>query len=158
MDKVITTTLLIIAGIVCVMVVFNTAYPMVSRSSQAMVSTADKIDERMKSRIDIVHAANTSDRQTVYIWVKNIGSQRIISIEESDVFFGQEGDFSRIPYVDDAGESYPRWAYEIENDTEWVAGATVKITITYDADPGAGTYYIKVVIPNGILDEYYFSM
>jgi archaellum component FlaF (FlaF/FlaG flagellin family) len=157
-DKIITTTLLIIAGIVCTMLVFNTAYPMVSRSTQAMVSTAEKIDDRMESRINIVHAADTSNRQTVYIWVKNVGSSRIVSVEESDVFFGQEDDFSRIPYKDDAGEAYPRWEYVLENNTEWVSGATLKITITYDADPGAGTYYIKIVIPNGVMDEYYFSM
>jgi hypothetical protein len=60
--------------------------------------------------------------------------------------------------VGDAEESYPRWDYEIENDTEWVGEATVKITISYDSDPGAGTYFVKVVIPNGISDEYYFSM
>jgi archaellum component FlaF (FlaF/FlaG flagellin family) len=157
-DKIITTTLLIIAGIVCTMLVFNTAYPMVSRSTQAMVSTAEKVDDRMVSRVNIVHAANTANRQTVYIWVKNIGSSRILSIEESDVFFGQEDDFCRIPHDGDAGEEYPRWEYSIENNTEWVSGATLKITITYTSDPGAGTYYIKIVIPNGVMDEYYFSM
>jgi len=118
----------------------------------------DKIDERMKSRINIVHAANSANRTSVYIWVKNVGSSRILSIDESDVFFGQEYDFSRIPYVEDAGGGYPRWEYGIENDTEWKTGATANITISYDADPGAGTYFVKVVIPNGIMDEYYFSM
>jgi len=157
-DKVITTALLIIAGVVCSIVMFNSVYPMINRSSQAMVSVADKMDERMQSRINIVHAANTADRKTVYIWVKNVGSTRIQSIEESDVFFGEEDNFSRIPYVADAGASYPRWAYTIENDTEWRTGATVKITITYSAAPSAGTYFIKVVLPNGIPDEYYFSM
>jgi len=157
-DKAITTALLIVAGVICMIFIFNSVYPMLNRSSQAMVSMADTIDDRMKSRINIVHAANSADRQTVYLWVKNIGSTRIVSIEESDLFFGQEDDFARIPYVDDAGGSYPRWAYTIENDTEWVTGATLKITISYDSDPGAGTYYAKVVIPNGISDEYYFSM
>jgi len=157
-DKTITTAILILAGVVCMIFIFNSVFPMVNRSSQAMVSMADTIDDRMKSRINIVHAANTADRLTVYLWVKNVGSSRIVSIEESDVFFGQEYDFSRIPYVDDAGGSYPRWAYTIENDTEWKTGATLKITITYDSDPGAGTYFAKVVIPNGISDEYYFSM
>ena len=61
-------------------------------------------------------------------------------------------------YVDDAGGSYPRWSYSLENDTEWKTGATMKITVTYSSDPGAGTYYIKVVIPNGIADEFFFSM
>ncbi|MFC1869712.1 hypothetical protein ACFLYE_00400 [Chloroflexota bacterium] len=158
MDKAITTTLLILAGVVCMIFVFNSVYPMINRSSQAMVSMSEKIDDRMKSRISIVHAANTADRLTVYVWVKNIGSSRILSIEESDVFFGPSDNFSRISHVGDAGASYPSWAYDLENDTEWKAGATVKITITYDVDPGAGTYFTKVIIPNGIADEYFFSM
>lgn len=158
MEKAITTALLIIAGIICSVFLFNSVYPMVSRSSQAMVSMMEKVDERMKSCIRVVHAANTSDRKTIYIWVKNVGTARITSIEESDVFFGQEGNFSRIPYLEDAGSSYPRWEYNLENDTEWGPGATLKITITYDADPGAGTYFIKIVTPNGTSDEYYFSM
>ena len=152
MDKAITTALLIIAGVVCMIFVFNSVYPMINRSSSALVSMAEKIDERMKSRISIVHAASTADRKTVYIWVKNTGSSRITSIEESDVFFGKEDNFSRVPYVDDAGGSYPRWEYSLENGTEWTTGITLKITITYDSDPGTGTYFVKVVIPNGISD------
>ena len=158
MDKAVTTALLIIAGVVCMIFVFNSVYPMVTRSSQAMVSMAEQVDERMKSRINIVHAANSADRMSVYLWVKNVGTQRIVNIDESDLFFGQETDFARIPYVDDAGSIYPRWAFGIENDTEWQTGATVNITISYDTDPGAGTYFSKFIIPNGISDEYYFSM
>ena len=139
MDKTITTVLLIIAGVVSMIFVFNSVYPMINRSSQAMVSMADKIDDRMKSRISIVHAANTSNRLNVYLWVKNVGTSRIVSIQETDVFFGPTDNFSRIPYVDDAGGSYPRWTYTLENDTEWLTAATLKITITYAVDPGAGT-------------------
>ena len=158
MDKAVTTALLIIAGVVCMIFVFNSVYPMLNRSSQAMVSMAEQVDERMKSRINIVHAANSADRTSVYLWVKNVGTQRIVNIDESVLFFGQSDNFSRISYVDDAGGSYPSWAYGIENDTEWKTSATVNITINYDTDPGTGTYYIKMVIPNGISDEYYFSM
>jgi len=157
-EKAITTALLIIAGVVCMIFVFNSVYPMINRSSHAMVSMADTIDERMKSRINIVHAANTSNRTSVYLWVKNVGSARIVSIDETDVFFGQETDFERVPYVDDAGGSYPRWSYTLENNTEWLTSATVKITVAYDTDPGTGTYFAKIIIPNGISDEYYFSM
>jgi len=131
---------------------------MINRSNQAMVSMAETIDERMKSRINIVHAANSANRTSVYIWVKNVGTQRITAIDESDLFFGQSDNFSRIPYTSDAGGSYPQWDYEIENDTEWKTSATLKITLTYSSDPGSGTYYAKYIIPNGISDEYYFSM
>ena len=158
MDKAVTTALLIIAGVVCMIFVFNSVYPMVNRSSQAMVSMAETVDERMKSRINVVHAANSANRTSVYLWVKNIGTQRIIGIDDCDLFFGQETEFERIPYWEDAGEDYPRWEYSIENDSEWQNSATLKITITYSSDPGAGTYYTKFIIPNGISDEYYFSM
>jgi archaellum component FlaF (FlaF/FlaG flagellin family) len=157
-DKAITTALLIIAGVVCMIFVFNSVYPMVNRSSQAMVSMAEQVDERMKSRINIVHAANSVDRTLVYLWVKNVGTQRIVNVDQSDLFFGQTDNFIRIPYAADSGGSYPYWSYGIENDTEWQISATANITISYDVDPGAGTYYIKMVIPNGISDEYYFSM
>jgi hypothetical protein len=157
-DKAITTALLIIAGVVCMIFVFNSVYPMINRSSEAMTSMAEQVDERMKSRINIVHAANNSTRTQIYLWIKNVGTQRILAVEESDLFFGQEDDFERVPYVDDAEGAYPRWSFELENDTEWKTSATIKVTITYDSDPGAGTYFAKFIIPNGIYDEFYFSM
>jgi hypothetical protein len=138
--------------------VFNSVYPMVNRSSQAMVSMAEQVDQRMKSRINIVHAANSANRTSVYLWIKNVGTQRIVSVEESDLFFGQETNFERIPYTAEVEKTYPQWEYSLENDTEWQMSATLKITITYSGDPGAGTYFAKFIIPNGISDEYYFSM
>ena len=158
MDKAITTALLIIAGVVSMIFVFNSVYPMLNRSGQAMVSMAEQVDERMKSRISIVHAANSANRTSVYLWVKNVGTQRIVDVSASDLFFGQEDNFERIPYVANAGGGYPQWTYALENDTEWRTSATLKVTITYSADPGAGTYYAKFIIPNGISEEYYFSM
>jgi hypothetical protein len=157
-DKAITTALLIVAGVVCMIFVFNSVYPMINRSSQAMTSMAEQVDERMKSRINIVHAANNSTRTLVYLWIKNVGTQRILDVKESDLFFGQEDHFERVPYVEDAGSDYPRWSFELENDTEWKTSATIKVTITYSSDPGAGTYFAKFIIPNGIYDEFYFSM
>jgi len=157
-DKAVTTALLIIAGVVCMIFVFNSVYPMVNRSSQAMVSMAEQVDERMKSRINIVHAANSADRIYVYLWVKNVGTQRIVDVEASDLFFGPSDNFSRIPFYGDVGGVYPQWDFDIENDDEWQTSATVKITITYSSDPGAGTYFSKFIIPNGISDDFYFSM
>ena len=158
MEKAITTALLIIAGVVCMIFVFNSVYPMVNSSSQAMTSMAETVDERMKSRINIVHAANSANHTSVYLWIKNVGTQRIVSVEDSDLFFGQEDSFNRIPYVDEAPASYPQWSYLLENDSQWQTSATIKVTITFSSDPGSGTYYAKFIIPNGISDDFYFSM
>jgi hypothetical protein len=158
LDKAVTTALLIIAGVVCMIFVFNSVYPMVNRSSQAMVSMAEQVDERMKSRINIVHAANSENRTSVFLWVKNIGTQRIVAIDDCDLFLGPEGAFERIPYSGDAGETYPQWEFSLENDSQWLTSATLKLTVTFGSDPGAGTYFTKFILPNGISDEYFFSM
>ena len=158
MDKAITTALLIIAGVVCMIFIFNSVYPMINRSSQAMTSMAEQVDERMQSRICIVNAADNTTHTAVYIWIKNVGTQIIQDIDESDLFFGLSDNFTRIPYVGDAGGSFPRWGYSIENATEWETSATIKVTITYSSALVAGTYFAKFIIPNGIYDEYYFSI
>jgi archaellum component FlaF (FlaF/FlaG flagellin family) len=157
-DKVITTTLLILAGVVCVIFVFSQVFPMINRSSSALVSMSDNLNEQMQTRISIINASVSSDRQTVYIWIKNIGETKISNIEQSDLFFGEESNFARIPYQAQSNGVNPQWSYQIENDTEWKISATIKIAVSLDSDPGPGTYFVKIVLPNGVAGEYYFSL
>jgi hypothetical protein len=138
--------------------VFSQVFPMINRSSNALVSMSDDMNDRMQTRINVINAAASSDKKTIYIWVKNVGESRIADIGQSDLFLGEEKNFGRIPYTDNANGLNPLWQFEIENDTEWKTSATIKITVTYDEDPGTGTYFVKLVLPNGIDAEYYFSM
>ena len=153
MDKVIVTVLLIIAGVVCTMVIVNAVYPMITRSSGAIIDTANKIEDRIKSQVEIIGTAD--DDNDVYVWIKNVGASSIGSIDQCDVFFGPEGNFERIPFGD-AGADKPYWNYIIENNSKWTPTATVKITIYLNSAP-SGNYFIKVVIPNGIADEKIYS-
>ena len=147
------TVLLIIAGVVCTVAVFNAVYPAIGYSSGAVVTITGKISDRIKSQIEIVEAvAQSAD---VLVWVKNVGAAQIGGIEQSDVFFGKQGDLSRIP-CGEAGSPKPYWDYMIENDTEWMPTATLKITI-HLTEPPSGTYFVKMVTPNGVSDEYQFS-
>ena len=167
--------MLTIAGIASAAAIINAIYPAVTRSSGALITASDKVDDRLQSDIEIIHAVgelnaigafadtNSNSRFEVFIWVKNVGSTRITSINQSDVFFGQVGDFPRISHeVDLESGQYPRWSYEVEgtsDDTEWNPRETMKITIDFNTDTqSAGTYDIKVIIPNGVSDEYFFSM
>jgi len=147
------TILLIVAGVVCTLAVFNATYPVINSGSGAMMSMAGRINERIKSQIEIVQVSCQSENVT--IWVKNIGSTRLGSIEDSDVFFGKEGNFSRIPYGA-VGSPEPYWGYIIENDIEWVPTATLRITLHLTEAP-SGTYFVKIVAPNGVPDDYQFS-
>jgi flagellar protein FlaG len=154
MDKAIVTIFLLIAGIVCSLVIFNAMYPAINRSSAAISTMSSNVDDRIKSQIEIIQTVNQDSN--IYIWVKNVGSSRIETIEKCDVFFGETGNFSRITY---GGAETPRWDYIIEgNDTEWGPTATIKITIYLSGAPSSGTYFIKIIIPNGISDEHEFSI
>ncbi len=92
----------------------------------------------------------------VDVWVKNVGTSDIVSIERSDVFFGPEDDFYRVTY---SGETAPYWNYQLEGDnSEWKPTVTIKITIHPVSSLSSGTYLVKVVIPNGIFDETTFGV
>ena len=147
------TILLIITGVVCTMVMFNAVYPVINSSSGAMAGMAGRINDRIKSQVEIVQVACESDN--VSVWVKNIGSTKLGSIEKSDVFLGQEGNFSWISYGQ-PGSPKPYWDYVIENDTEWVPTATLRIDIHVEQEP-SGTYFVKMAVYNGVSDEYQFS-
>lgn len=152
MDKAIVTVLLVIVSVTSVVFIFNAFYPAVTRSSGALADMAGGMDDRLRSEIDIIHAVAYTSSNEALVWVKNIGSSRIGAIDDSDIFYGPEGNFTRVPY----GGGSPSWAYQLENETEWKPAATLRITITQPIS-SATTYYLKMVIPNGVSDEYYFS-
>ena len=153
MDKIIVTVFLVMAGVISSVFAFNSIYPAIVQSGDAMTAMERRIDERMKTQIKIINAARSGN--DVVIWVKNIGNLRVLAPEASDVFFGPQGNYARIPY----SVGTPNWFYTIENssDYDWNPTATLKLTIAYSSPPDPGTYFIKVVLTNGISDEYLVS-
>ncbi len=165
MDKVMTTALLIVIGMIMAVALFNAAYPAVTESSQAISDMAERTKDRLQSQIEIIHVAGELDSSgwwqdvngngyfDVFVWVKNVGSIRIFPVESVDVFFGPEGNFARIPVASQAGEAYPRWTGQVENGSDWTPTATMKITIAYALPLPTGRYFIKVTAPNGVFDD-----
>ena len=156
MDKIIVTVMLIIGGIVASFAVFNGVYPAVQRSGEAITNASDTINDRIKSDIEIIQVNDNG--ATVDAWVKNIGSAKIISVENSDVFFGSESTLARIPYGD-VTSPLPYWDYELAgDDSEWGPTGTNKIIIHLASSPSPDTYLLRVIIPNGIFDETEFGV
>ena len=172
----ITTMLLTIAGILSAVAVFNAIYPAVTRSSGAVTAASARVDDRLKSGIEIVHAVGELDANDTFqdtngngkfdffVWIKNVGDTTIDSVDDTDLFLGLTGSFNRIPHEGDVQSTvFPRWSSSIENNSvEWATRATLKMTVTYDSPPdptpAKGTYDVKVIIPNGISAEDFFSM
>ena len=146
--------LLIIGGVVASLAIFNGIYPAINRSSSAINDATGKVSDRIESRIEIIQTGVSG--ANVYVWVKNVGTSNIDSIERSDIFYGPQGNFSRVTY---GGVDTPRWSYQLEGGyMRWEPTVTCKITITLSGAPSAGTYILKIVIPNGIFDNTTFSV
>ena len=153
MDKIMVTLLLIIAGVVCSVVIINAAFPAITGSTGAITDTASKISDRIRSQVKIIEIASTGN--DLYVWIKNVGTSRVLGIEQCDIFFGPEGNFARIP-KGTTGSSEPYWEYAIENASNWAPSATIKVTIHYGSAL-SGSYFYKIVIPNGVSDETIYS-
>lgn len=161
---------MVIISVIASVVVFNALYPAIVQSSDAMVDMQARMDDRLKSQVQIVHAVAELDRNgawqdsngdgdfDVTVWVKNVGSKRISAVEQTDVFFGPEGNFTRIPHQSTAGGSAPFWTYAVENDSVWNPTATLKIVIHFPVTLGTGQYFIKVVTHNGVESVMIFSI
>jgi flagellar protein FlaG len=171
MDKVLSTILLVVAAVVCVVLVINAVYPAITSSSGALSSISASMNERIKTQVKIIHATgelnssgswvdtNSDGDFDVLVWIKNIGTESVDDIGRCDVFLsGSNTIWTWIPYVDYAAGSYPRWSYVIENGTEWATATTLMIKIHYSSPLTSGQYNIKVMAPNGVSDEYDFSM
>ena len=87
MDKAITTTFMIIVSVIVSVMVFNGVYAAVGRSGEALVNMRTRVDDRMKTQVEIIHATgelnsgswqdvNGNGGFDVFIWVKNIGTTR----------------------------------------------------------------------------------
>ena len=151
MDKVVVTAMLLVAGVVSAVYVFKSIFPVVAQSSDAMTSMERRMDEQLQTQIQIVHAVQTGTE--VEVWIKNVGSLRIAGLETADLFFGPEGNFARIPY----STGTPNWQYVVENGTNWDPTTTIRITIFGYTPLNPGRYFVKLVLPSGVSDEYYFS-
>jgi hypothetical protein len=151
LDKTIVTALLVMAGVISAVFVFNAIFPAITQSSDAIMSMQGRYDERLKSQVEIVYAARSGD--DVLLWVKNIGSLRVRTVEACDLFFGTDGNLQRIPY----GTGTLHWEYAVENDSEWNPTTTLRINIVGFTPLDSATYVAKFILANGVSDNYLFS-
>ena len=141
--------MLTIAGILSAVTVLNAVYPALSRSSGALTTASARVDGRLKSDIETVHAVgeldsggsfqdtNGNGKFDFFVWVKDVGDTTIDAVADTDLFLGPPGNFAHIPHESDVEATvYPRWSFSLENnDTEWAPRATLRMTVTYKLAP-----------------------
>jgi len=171
MDKVLSTILLMVAAVVSVTLVINAVYPAITSSSGALGSASARMDERMRSQIEIIHASgelddtgswqdtNSNGYFDVFVWVKNVGAESVVDVRQCDIFLADnQTAWAWIPHAEYAVGAYPQWDYVIENGSSWSTTTTIRIDISYESSLPSAEYRIKVLTPNGVSDDYYFSM
>jgi archaellum component FlaG (FlaF/FlaG flagellin family) len=169
MEKTIVTSFMVIISVIVSVLVYNAVYPAAVQSSASLRSMRDRMDDRIQTQVDIIHVSSELDqngtwqdtngdgRFSVFVWAKNVGASRVSAIDQMDVFFGSEGDFVRIANTKAAGGAFPNWAWSVENDNDWNPTSTLKITINNNATLPSGRYFVKLVLPNGLSTDYFFS-
>jgi len=148
--------MLLIGGVVAAFAVVNGVYPAVQRSSDAVSTAADTVNDRMTSQIQIIEVGEAGSE--VEAWVKNVGSTTIEGIENSDIFIGSTGNMTRIGFGNILSP-LPYWSYQLQGTSNlWGQAVTNEITIALPSPPAAGAYFLKMVLPNGVSDEASFSV
>jgi len=170
MEKTIVTAFMIIVSVIISVMIYNVVYPATVQSSASLRNMRDRMDDRIQTQATIIHATSEIDkdgvwqdtngdgRVNVFIWVKNIGARRIAAINQIDLFYGPDGNFSRIAHTDAAGGTFPSWQSQVENSESWDPTSTLKLTINLNTQPASGRYFIKIVLPDGIVADYFFSL
>jgi len=158
----ISSAILTIASVICAFAFVSAVYPSVISAGDPIMSRTDNMRDQIMTDIEILHETTGAEGAEIHVWVKNVGCRRISSgmIPESDLFFGEEGNFERIPYSED-GNLTPGWSYLIEQnkDGDWDKGETLRIKIKPENSPVSGEkYFIKFSTYNGVSEEAYFTV
>jgi flagellar protein FlaG len=120
-----------------------------------IVSAGATEKEIALTRIKILYATNSSSND-VKVWVKNIGSNPVAALDKADVYFGRLNYVERIPY--DQGSS-PTWVYANGTGTQWHPKDTLEFDVTSNSTlQSSVTYVVRVATPNGVSDDYIFSI
>ena len=120
-----------------------------------IVSAGATEKEIALTRIKILYATNSSSND-VKIWVKNIGSNPVVGLNKADVYFGKLNYVERIPYNH---TSSPTWVYASGTGSQWHPKDTLEFDVTSNSTlESSMTYVVRVATPNGVSDDYIFSL
>lgn len=160
----ISSAILTIASVICAFGFVSAVYPSVISAGDPIMSRTDSMGDQIMTDIEILHEAKGADGTEINVWIKNVGCKEISSgmIPDSDLFFGEVGNFERIPY-DKNGTIVSSWNFQIEQDGDdnWDKGETLRINIKLKPEdlPSTGDkYFIKFGTYNGVSEETYFTV
>ena len=149
--------ILIIASVVIATAIAGVVMNQVGVFESTFTATTESQKDIILTDVKIVYASGSDTGNYVNVWIKNIGINPIVNANNTDVYFGQIGQVINYPHNKDAVEDTWRWNSPLPQPT-WEISDTHSINIT-DAQITTGvSYQVTVTTPNGVSDEYIFSL
>jgi len=148
--------ILIIASVVIATSIAGVVMNQVGVFQSTFTSTTENQKDIILTKVKIVYASGTAGSY-VNVWVKNIGVNPVVNANNTDVYFGQINQVTNYAHDKNKLEDTWRWDGPLPEPV-WQISDTHSINIT-DIDITTGvTYQVTVTTPNGVSDEYIFSL
>ena len=165
MDRIIVTSILIIAAITSAAMVVFSLGSSTQEDTQITANIQDALGDQIRTKIQIISATADPQGTSFSVWAKNIGSVDIEPIPDTDVFLERIDNRwgAAIPHSEPQGLS---WSVQPGiPDNIWKADQILQLVISIpaNADPGYptdqrfGAYQVMLVTPNGVHDEKVFE-
>jgi flagellar protein FlaG len=149
--------ILIIASVVIATAVAGVVMNQVGVFESTFTATTESQKDIILTDVKIVYASGNDVDNYVNVWIKNVGVNPIVNANNTDVYFGPIGSVKNYPHNKIQTEDTWRWNSPLPEPT-WQISNTHSINIT-DAQITTGvTYQLTVTTPNGVSDEYIFSL
>ena len=148
--------IMIIASVIVASIIAGVVMSQVGVFESTFTATSEGQKDIMLTKVKIVYATNTTDNH-VNVWVKNIGVNPVSSLDQVDVYFGEINAANRYSY-DQAVQNDNTWQYDTVPAPNWQVMETASLNITENSLQKGRTYLVTVSTPNGVTDEYIFSI
>ena len=149
--------ILIIASVIVAGSVAGVVLSQIGVFESSITQTSESQKDKLLTKIKIVYATNSSDND-VNIYVKNIGKQPLSSLDNMDVYFGPVNSADRYAYLDQTWQD-DTWEFNsTSTPSVWQSMETQQIDINESSLAKSTTYEIQITTPQGVSDEYIFSI
>ena len=150
--------ILIIASVIIAGSIAGVVLSQIGVFESSITETSESQQDKLLTKIDIVYGSGTVGMATpeASIYVKNTGSNPLVDNTKFDVYFGPVGAVKRYAYESGGGDD--TWEFVGGAPTTWQQKDTYQINVTESDLASSTTYEVQITTPNGISDDFIFSI
>ena len=155
-SEAISSSIMIIGAVLGAAVLIAAILPAIFSAGDSFGTVAHSAEEKLRTDFRIVNAY-TSGNDKVFVWLKNVGGNRIsiYDIQKSDVFLGYGSSYARYGYAVSGAGSFN---YTVSGGAGyWNIGDTASIIVTTSGAVGTDPISFTFALPNSVRRTTTFS-